>query len=82
MEKNHLLRNLFFYASAVNVHIVAVWCSVKKNNDLVCSGGGCWGAQWKEPGLPEILHQYISYFTERKLLDFAGSHDDGAQAIG
>lgn len=23
-KKNHLLRNLFFYASAVNVHIVAV----------------------------------------------------------
>lgn len=24
IKKNHLLRNLFFYASAVNVHIVAV----------------------------------------------------------
>lgn len=23
-KKNHLLKNLFFYASAVNVHIVAV----------------------------------------------------------
>lgn len=27
-KKNHLLKNLFFYASAVNVHIVAVWRSM------------------------------------------------------
>lgn len=35
-KKNHLLRNLFFYASAVNVHIVAVWCSmIKKQSGLL-----------------------------------------------
>lgn len=35
LHENHLLRNLFFYASAVNVHIVAVWCSmIKKQSGL------------------------------------------------
>lgn len=38
-KKNHLLRNLFFYASAVNVHIVAVWCSVIKKQN-------CFGLFW------------------------------------
>lgn len=63
-EKNHLLRNLFFYASAVNVHIVAVWCYMIKKQSGLC----WWGSQWKDSVLPEIFHQYISDFTRRKLL--------------
>lgn len=55
-KNNHLLRNLFFYASAVNVHIVAVWCSmVKKQSVSVIVGGDYSGKN----GLPEIFHLSI-----------------------
>lgn len=65
IKKNHLLRNLFFYASAVNVHIVAVWCSVtKKRSVLVIVSENCRGRN----GLPEIFHRYISDFIKMKLL--------------
>lgn len=62
-KKNHLLRNLFFYASAVNVHIVAVRCSME-NSGPVCCGDSVSVREKNRASRNIQKHQCIPYFTE------------------